>query len=157
MSALTLAARRWYSWDFTLHDGPREVADLDLSAWREKATLTIGDVEYRVYREGLMSGDFLLERGDTILARATKPSAFRNRFVMHYEGRDYMLRKVSVWRRTFVLEDADREIGHIVPHSFWRRDGTATLPAAWPLPVRTFVVWLAIILWKRDAEAAAAG
>jgi hypothetical protein len=157
LSALTLAPRRWYSWDFTLHDGPREVADLDLSAWREKATLTIDDVEYRVYREGLMSGDFLLERGNTILARATKPSAFRDRFVMHYEGRDYMLRKASVWRRTFVLEDADREIGRIVPHSMWRRDGTATLPAAWPLPLRTFIVWLAIILWKREAEAAAAG
>jgi hypothetical protein len=156
MNALTLEPRRWYSWDFTIHEGGRQVADLDLSAWREKATLTIDGVEYRVYRERLMSGDFVLERGSTILARATKPSAFWNTFIVHYQGREHTLRKASVWRRTFLLEDHGREIGRIVPHSMWRRDGTATLPADWPLPVRTFVIWLAIILWKRDADSAAA-
>ena len=156
MSALTVSPRRWYSWDFAILEGSREVADMDLSAWREKATLTIDGVEYRVSREGLVSGDFLLERGGTVLARATKPSAFWNTFIIHYMGREYTLRKASMWRRTFILDDQGHEIGRIVPHSMWRRDGTATLPPDWPLPVRAFVVWLVIILWKREADSAAA-
>jgi hypothetical protein len=37
------------------------------------------------------------------------------------------------------------------------RDATVDLPPDWPLAVTTFVIWLAIILWKRDADSGAGG
>jgi hypothetical protein len=149
-SSLALTPRRWYSWDFTLTSGDRTLARLDLS-WREKGVVTIGDDEHRVYREGMVSGDFVIERGGEVLARASKPSAFRNTIVITHGGRQYTLRKKSVWKRAFVLLEGDTNIGSLSPNRWLGRDASVNLPADWPLAVKTFVIWLAIILWKREA------
>ena len=151
---MTLAPKRWYSWDYTVTSGDKTLATLDLSSWRERAEIVIGDVTHRVFREGSFSGDFIIERGGQQLARATKPSAFRNTFIVHYNGRDYTLRKESVWRRTFVLMDDDRVIGVIKPERVMSRRADADLPGDWPAPIKAFVIWLVIILWKREADSA---
>ena len=153
---MTLEPRRWYSWDYTVKSGDRTVAVLELSSWRERAEIVIGDVTHRVFREGAMGGDFIIEAGGRELARATKPSAFRNTMIVHYSGKDYTLRKPSVWRRAFVLMDGERQIGSISPDRAWTRLATAELPPDWPVPIQAFVIWLVILLWKRDAQHAAA-
>jgi hypothetical protein len=150
-SPLGLVPRRWYSWDFTLTSGDRTLAQFDLSSWREKGVVTIGGEEHRVYREGTVSGDFVIERGGQVLARAAKPSAFRSTIVITHAGGQYTLRKQSVWKRAFVLFEGDTSIGSLSPSSWLTRGATVNLPADWPLAVKTFVVWLAIILWKREA------
>jgi hypothetical protein len=153
---MRMVPRRWYSWDFIVKRNDRTVAVLDLASWRERAKIVIGDVTHRVFRERAMSGDFIIEAGGRELARASKPSAFRDTMIVHYDGRDYTLRKPSVWRRRFVLLDGERQIGSIAPESAWTRQATADLPQDWPVPIRAFVIWLVVILWKRDAESAAA-
>jgi len=154
--AITMVPKRWYSWDFAVMHGDRTVAVLDLSSWRERAEIVIGEVTHRVYREHAMSGDFIIEAGGRQLARATKPSAFRHTIIVHYRGKDYTLRKPSVWRRAFVLMDGERQIGSIAPASTWTRRATAELPPDWPAPITAFVIWLVIVLWKRDANSGAA-
>jgi hypothetical protein len=67
-----------------------------------------------------MSGDFIIEAGGRELARATKPSAFRDTIIVHYGRRDLTLRKPSVWRRAFALMDGVREI-HL-----WKRDAQSS-------------------------------
>jgi hypothetical protein len=52
--------------------------------------------------------------------------------------------------------DGDRRIGTLAPESRWTRRATANLPSDWPAPITAFVIWLVIILWKREAGAAAA-
>ncbi len=154
--AMTMVPARWYSWNYTVMNGDRTIATLDLSSWRERAEIVIGGVTHRVFRERAMSGDFIVETGGRELARATKPSVFRNSMVVHYGGRDYTLRKASIWRRGFVLMDGERQIGSITPENVWTRRATADLPADWPAPITAFVIWLVIILWKRDASSGAA-
>jgi hypothetical protein len=153
---MRIIPKAWYSWDFNVVGGERTLATLDLSCWREKAEILVEDVPHRVFREGVMSGDFVLERGDQVLARATKPSAFRNAFIVTYNGKSYMLRRASAWRRASVLLDEERQIGSVLPDSVWTRQATADLPRDWPMPIKAFIIWLVIILWKRDAESAAA-
>jgi hypothetical protein len=153
---MTMVPRRWYSWDYAVTSGDRTLAVLDLASWRERAEIVIGDVTHRVFREHMMGGDFIIEAGGRELARATKPSAFRDTMIVHYGGKDYTLRKPSVWRRSFVLMNGERQIGSIAPESAWTRRATAELPSEWPVPIQAFVIWLVIILWKRDAESAAA-
>jgi hypothetical protein len=154
--ALTMVPRRWFSWDYTVVNGDRTVAVLDVASWRERAEIRIGDVTHRVFREGAMSGDFVIEAGGRELARATKPSAFRERVILHYGGKDYTLRKASMWRRAFVLMDGDRQIGSVAPENAWTRRATADLPADWPAAITAFVIWLVVVLWKREANSAAA-
>jgi hypothetical protein len=151
--AMTIDATHWYSWDFDVTDGGRHVAHLDVSAWREQAVLTIDGVAHRVYREGVGSGDFLLERDGIVLARATKPSAFRSAFEVRHDGRTYELAKESWWQRRFVLRSGSAEIGSLAPRSALGREAVATLPEPWPLPLKVFVIWLVVILWKRAAAA----
>lgn len=66
------------------------------------------------------------------------------------------LRAKSVFRRGFVLLDGDREIGSLSPEGIFTRRATVDLPQALPLPVKVFIIWLAVILWKRSSDAAAA-
>jgi len=151
---MTIAPTRWYSWDFDVVEGERHIANLDLSAWAEKGVLTIDGVAHRVYREGVGSGDFLLERDGIVLARATKPSAFWNAFEVRHDGRTYELVKESVWRRRYVVRSGNAAIGSVGPRRTFGREAFATLPESWPLPLKVFVIWLVVILWKRAAAAA---
>jgi hypothetical protein len=150
---MTIATTHWYSWDFDVTDDARHVAHLDLSTWGEKGVLTIDGMAHRVYREGVGSGDFLLERDGVVLARATKPSAFRSAFEVRHDGRTYDLAKESVWQRRFVVRSGNSEIGSLAPRSAFGREAVATLPEPWPLPLKVFVIWLVVILWKRAAAA----
>jgi hypothetical protein len=152
---MTVVPKRWYSWDFSVTSGDRILAVLDLSSWRERAEIRIGDVTHRVYREGMM-GDFIIEAGGRQLARATKPSAFRDTMIVHVGGKDYTLQKPSLWRRAFTLMDGDRQIGSIAPESLWTYRSAADLPTDWPVPIKSFVIWLAIMLWKRHANSGGA-
>lgn len=153
---LSMVPKRWYSWDFTVMSGDRTIADLDLSAWRERAEIRIGDVTHRVFRESAL-GDFVIEAGDRELARATKTSFFTHTVIVHADGKDYTLLKPTIWRRGFALMDGDRQIGSIAPERLWSRRAVADLPADWPVPIKSFVIWLVLILWKREANNNAGG
>ena len=153
---MRIIPKAWYSWDFDVVGGDRTLARLDLSCWREKADVRIEDVNHRVFRERAMSGDFVIERGGQVLARATKPSAFRQAFLVNFNGKTYSLHRPSVWRRAFALLDGEQQIGSVSPNSVWTRAATADHPRDWPMAIKAFVIWLVIILWKRDSDGAAA-
>jgi hypothetical protein len=150
---LTAVPKSWFSWDFTIMDGVRAVGDLDMSCWREKGVLTVEGTDYRVYREGLVSGDFILASNDKVLARAKKPSAFRRAFTVEYADKQYTLRPASVWGRAFALLDRDKVVGMLSPRGIFTRRAAVDLPENMPLPVRVFIIWLAVIIWKREADA----
>ena len=152
---LRAVPKRWFSWDFTVMQGSETLADMDLSWWREKGVLTVQGRSYRVYREGLMSGDFVLESPESVVARANKPSALRRSFLIEHAGKQYTLRARSAFRRAFLLLDGETEVGSLSPEGIFTRRVTVDLPEDMKPPVKVFIVWLAIILWTREAQAAA--
>ena len=147
---LQIVPTHWYSWDFKVEDEFRPVAGIDTNRWREKGSLTIGGTTYDMYREAPMSGAFVLEHAGSVLARAEKPSFFRREFVIQHADREYTLRRESMFRRAFVLLDGSRQVGRVAPQSAFTRQAAADLPPALPLPVRLFIVWLTVILWRRE-------
>jgi len=154
---LEAVPNNFFSWDFTVMDGPRPVAEIDVSRWREKGQLTVEGTPYEVYREGLMSGAFILESAGSVLARAEKPSAFQRLFLVEHEGRQYTLRARTAFLREFILLDGSTEIGSLSPEGIFTRRMAADLPEHLPLPVRIFLIWLTVILWKRDTDSAPSG
>lgn len=146
--------KRWFSWDFTVMDGAQAVGAIDMSSWREKGVLTVEGTDYRVYREGLMSGDFILESHDRVLARARKPSAFRRAFIVEHADTQYTLRAKSALGRAFELLDRDAVVGTLTPSGIFTRRAAIHLPEHMPLSLRVFIIWLAVIIWKREAEGA---
>ena len=147
---LQIVPTHWYSWNVTVTDESRPVADIAMSWWRDKGTLTIGDTTYRLYREAPMSGAFVLEHAGSVLARAEKPSAFRREFVISHADREYTLRPESLFRRAFVLVHGSRQVGSVAPNGVFTRKAAADLPHDLPLPVRMFIVWLTMISWRRE-------
>jgi hypothetical protein len=133
--------------------GSQPVADIDISWWCEKGVLLVLESAYKVYREGVMSGAFVLESEGTILVRAIKPSVFLRSFIIEHAGKQYTLRSAS--GRKCRLLDGDREVGALFPETIFTRRTNVDLPEDLPLPVRIFILWLVIILWKRDSDSAA--
>lgn len=150
---LTATPRHWFSWDYTVSSGDNHLADIDLSWWREKGTLTIGGQAYGVSRERPLSGKFILESNGAVIATARKPSSFRRRLVVEHASREYELKPRNWYSRTFDLRSGDAVVGSLSATGLLTRRMNVDLPEALPLPVRVFVMWLTVLLWKRDSEA----
>lgn len=150
---LTAIPKGLLSWDFTLCDGDRPVAEIWLSWWPERGALSVNGVEFNVRREGLLSGAFLLENAGNLIARATKPNAFRRLIEIRDGGNRYVLEAASYLGRAMVVSCNDQLIGALRPQGFftWRMD--VDLPADMSVLLKSFIFWLAVLLWKRDAEA----
>lgn len=154
---LKLVPMHWFSWDFRLEDPVGMLwGEVALSSWRERGSVAVGGQQYRVSREGFV-GPFVLEGPSGELAKAVKVGAFRQEFTLSVGGREYTLKRLSSWRREFALFSGDARVGSVVPESGFTRRAEVILPDDMPGWVRAFVVWLTLLMWKRDSDSAAAG
>jgi hypothetical protein len=147
--------KHWFSWDFHLRSaGDEEVAEILLSSWRERGAILLGREEYRIHREGL-TGPFLLESSDSVTAaRAVKTSMLYREFILGYKDRNYTLKAISPLHREFGLFAGENRIGSIRPESWFGRRAIIEFTDELPLLIQVFSVWLAFLLWKREADSA---
>jgi hypothetical protein len=103
-----------------------------------------------------VSGAFILESAASVLARAEKPSSLRRSFIIEHSGTQYTLCAKSVFRRAFLLLDDSTQVGSISPEGIFTRRARVDLPEELSLVVKVFIVWLAVILWKRESDSAVA-
>jgi hypothetical protein len=159
MSTFELVPQGWFSWNFAVLQQGSPIAEIDMSSWGEKGELAIAGTTYKTYRERLMSGLFVLELNGAQVATAEKPSAFLRSFNVVHEGRNYVLKAASSFGRRFVLleGEGEREIGSVRPAGLFTRKAIVDLSDELPLPVQVFVLWLTLILWKRQSEQSASG
>lgn len=141
-----------FSRDFHLWRDGRPVAELDVSSWSEKADVDIEGVRYQLYRRGMMSGAFVLGRDGEVVAEAHKPSALSATFEIQAGGRTLTLRKESFWSSDFGLFEGERRLGGITKAGVFTRRARVELPAEWPSPIQTFIFWLALLIWNREAS-----
>lgn len=149
---LTAVPKGLFSWDFTLCNGDRPVAEVGLAFWPERGSLNAEGTNFTVRREGLLSGAFLLETAGKVVARAVKPSMFQRRIEIEFGEDRYLLETASYFGRAMRIKRGGEIIGVFQPKGFftWRMD--VDLPDNIPMAIRGFIFWLAVVLWKRDAE-----
>jgi hypothetical protein len=131
------------------------VAEIDCSGMWERATITVGGAGYAAAREGKMSGAFYLEANGVRLASAEKPSAMHRLFTVQVGGRTLTLQAASAFGRAFVLTEHEAQIGSIAPLGWFTRKCKAELPDDLALEIQAFLIWLVIVLWRRQQQAAA--
>lgn len=146
-----------FSRDFGIEAEGRRIALLDVSCWKEAGEISIEGESYRLFRERLMSGAFILEKAGQAVARAIKPSAFRSRFDLELAGRSCTLSPDSLFRRSFSVLQNGVAVGNIRRAGLFTRRAIIDLPGDWSLPLQVFVFWLVVVIWNRDDSAAAAG
>ncbi len=155
MSILTARPTGWISWDFHVLDGEREVTTVDLSRLRERGAFSWDGEQYILHRESALRGVFVLENGGRVLAKAEKASFLSRRFEVTAGHRRMTFRAASPWRRQFVLHHGARQIGSLRPVRLLARTVTLDFPDDLGVPVKVFLLFLAVIMWRRAAAAAA--
>jgi hypothetical protein len=153
---LQLVPQGWLGWNFDILDDDRKIGEIKTSTLPESGTLSLDGASYHAYREGMFSGDFFLESGSQTIAQARKPSAFHSSFEITHRDRSYTLKKESFVGRSFILLEGDREVGSIRPEGLLTRRANIAMPEMMPTPVQLFVLWLAILLWRRESSGGAA-
>jgi hypothetical protein len=144
--------RSLFSWDFSIREDDVEVARLEVAWMSERGKLNIEGIDCNLHRQGWLSGPFVLEGNGTILAQADKPSAFVRHFEVEYGHRKLLLTAQSPFTRAFGVYDGNGEIGSIYPHHWFARKTTIDLPDDVVLPVKAFMFWLVVLMWRRAAK-----
>ena len=155
---LRIKLRSWFKWQFDVLDDNERVAFIDLKLFKEGAEMEIGGEPFRIYREGWVSGHFVLEAFRQEIARADKPSAFRRRFVVSFAGRRFILEAANPVGRTFVLHEEPKdgigvEVGRVAPVKWFKRDAVASFDEDLPVAFDVFVIGLVLVMWKRASDA----
>ena len=153
-----------WSWSrYSVRRDGQVVARLTFRAMREAGDIVVDGERHEVRRERAGGGRWLLRpviegAPGRAVAVAEKPSAWRHRFVVRAPGRSTALhvQRPSALRRTYEVREADRVIGRLRQVSMWRRRISVDLPDDLPPQVQVFVVWLVLLLFRRDDSAAAA-
>ncbi len=156
MSTLEILHTGWFTGKHEVRKNGVPVAKMDMSNWREKGILTIGNTTYEVFRERMRSNRFDLVSNGAQLAHAEKQRILSRTFNIEHAGRTFTMRKQSIFLSRFVLRENDRVIGTVKPKGLFKRSAVTELPDELPLPLVLFVAWIALILWKRQTEASAA-
>ena len=148
----------WFSYRTeVLDDAEATVAVIDLSNWRENAKIEVSGERY-LARHETWSREFVLEReGGQAVAVAEKPSAWRERFTLTHGGRRYELARESALKGAFVLlREGAGVVGSVRQKGWFSSEVYVDLPEELPLEVQLLVLWLAMILRRRQ-EAASSG
>lgn len=148
----------WFSIKYELLENENSIGRIEFAFASESATLEIDNRAYKAYREGFMSGPFLLEsETDGIMASADKPSAFERSFQVTCGGGTYTLEAESALLRKFILIENGSVIGSIYPESVLTTESTIDLPDTLPHHIQGFMFWLVALLWKRASDSATGG
>lgn len=131
------------------------VGEIECAPMWERAAIAIGGTTYLAGREGKVTGKFYLQaNGNRRLVSAEKPSALRRLFTVQAGGRTLTLKAASAFGRAFVLTEREIQVGSIAPLGWFTRKCRAELPDDLALEVQAFLIWLVILLWRRQEQAA---
>ncbi len=131
-----------------------QLCKIEQSGGRERAEF-VADGEKYVAKNELLGGDFLLEHRGQIIARADKRALRRVFDVMINPGssaeRSFELKVGGIFGTggRYTLEENGRKVGELVKTPFVR-SAQANLPQDVPLPVQAFLLWIGLMMWRRE-------
>ncbi len=153
-AALRIVPVRWHSWDAHVLEEDRPVCTIDVAGVRDRARFTLAGESYEIVSAGILPRRFRLERDGRVVASAERSGLWRRGFEVSAGDRSLAFRPTALLRRRFQLLHGDRVVGHFAPDGWLTRRARAMFPADIPLPIRIFIVFLGLTLWRRAARAA---
>ena len=154
---LDIRVRSLFKWQFDVFEHNSLVADIDLKLWKEGADVEIKGESFRIFRDGLFRGEYVLEAHRTEVVRARKTSAFRRRFEVNFAGRRFVLAANSLFRRTFVVIEEPEdgigvEKGLVEAVKWYKHSAGARFDDDIPIAIDVFLIALVLMMWKRAAQ-----
>ncbi|MDD9894258.1 MAG: hypothetical protein OXU24_00545 [Gammaproteobacteria bacterium] len=146
-----------FSRDYDVLENSRKIADIDMAWWGERADVLIDNTTYKIDKQGFIKQTFSLLQGSQVLATARKESLLSREYVVEIGGTRYYLKRKSWLHRAMSLSNDITSLGVIRPRGFLKRGTIVDLPEEITLPVKVFVIWLVLLLWRREKNNNAAG
>lgn len=137
-----------------LRDGS-VMAVLRASNWKEAATAIVGE---RVWvfskRKGELTARWDVEPQDTARLRAAQKSFWKSTWTVDLEGRPVEMQNASMWRSTHRYLSGGKQVAESGTTGRWSPRPTLTADDALPLHQQVFLLWVELVLSRRNAAAA---
>lgn len=143
----------WFSWGYDVLENNRHLTTVDLAWVREAGSFELEGQHFHISREPGW-GDFVLTAKGNVICRAKKLSAWFRSFQVVIGGQQLTLEAASPFHRAFVLSQAGATVGEIRPQGILSRKAVVALPESLSRAIQVFLLWLVIIMWRRQSNAA---
>ena len=132
------------------------VAVLRASNWKEAATAVVGDREWIfTKRKGELRGRWSTEPEDTARLRARSSSFWKTRWTLDLEGRPVEMQSVSMWNGSHRYLSGGQRLAESGSTGWWSSRPTLDADDALPLHQQVFLLWLELVLNRRNTAVAA--
>lgn len=128
-----------------------DIGQIDCGGIRQPASITIGEATFRPARDGVLRATYHLDGDGARLASATPAGTGLRRFTVEAGARTFTLAVASWSGRRFTLTENGAAVGTIARSGIFSTKSQADLPDNVPLAVQAFLIWLVIIVWRRQA------
>ncbi len=129
----------------------RVVATLRASNWKEAATAVVGDREWVLAKSrGTLTGRWASEPEDAVRLRARQTSFWRGTWEADLEGTVLRSEVVSRWKGGYRYLADDRVVAQTGTTGGWSPRPTLTADESLPLHHQVFLLWLALVMSRRD-------
>lgn len=139
-----------FSWNYFLSgDGHQAYWDKKWSG--EQCSVLIDGVLHEIRKHGAGSGQWSLERDGKVIASARKVSMWRRSFVVSTSSGMLRLMSHGMFDRSFFVGRGKKVIGSILPVGVFSRkvDMDIDDPDV-DFPLAVFLFWLVILIWRRS-------
>ena len=135
-------------------DGGARVATLRTAKVREAATAVVGGEEWLFTRTGRSTGGRrATEPEGTERLAATQTSWWRGTWEVELDGTRLQMRTASAWRGTHRYLRDGRAVAESGFTGGWLRLPTLTVREPMPLTAQVFLLWLELVLSRRNTAA----
>ncbi len=139
------------SQEFTISEGETLLTELNITFSQYSGAWTLGLERWEVYCDPGLIGltrEYYLEANGELRGRAHKRGFLSATHVVRFGGQTYTLEKESVFLRQFTLRQDGQSLGAIYPELPVKVTAVAELPAAIPLPLKIFLIFLSLLWWS---------
>ena len=134
------------------------VATLRAANWKEAATAVVDDREWVLARDGReLVGRWPGDLAGTARLRARQTSWWRGTWDVDLEGLVLQGARASLWRSALRYTDGDRQVAVGGTTGRWSPRPTLTADVPLPLHQQVFLLWVELVLARRDAAIAGDG
>jgi hypothetical protein len=139
-----------------LRDGA-VVAVLRAANWKEAATAVVGDREWVfTKRRGELIARWAAEQEDVVRLRARQASFWKGTWTTDLEGRPVEVENASRWKGTHRYLTGGRRIAESGSTGGWSPRPTLDSDGALPLHQQVFLLWLELVISRRNTAAVGA-
>jgi hypothetical protein len=131
------------------------VAQLRASNWKEAATAVVGDREWVfAKRKRELTGRWSADPEDTARLRARQVSMWKGTWEADLEGTPIEVSTLSVWKGTHRYSSGKRTVAESGSTGGWSPRPTLDCEPSLPLEDQVFLLWLELVIGRRNSSAA---